>query len=115
MADTLSSQQFSTHVSRRRVVAGTAALALAGATSPAFTQSTERSPNMPDNIRFSNPDTMQKPPGYSHVVEVTGPGRTVDRPGGCRAAEQHDELATLVCAGDKRRARAPRCRAPWRS
>jgi enamine deaminase RidA (YjgF/YER057c/UK114 family) len=33
--------------------------------------------NMPDNIRFSNPDTMQKPPGYSHVVEVTGPGRTV--------------------------------------
>jgi hypothetical protein len=27
---------------------------------------------MPDNIRFSNPDTMQKPPGYSHVVEVTG-------------------------------------------
>ena len=32
---------------------------------------------MPDNIRFSNPDTMQKPPGYTHVVEVTGPGRTV--------------------------------------
>ena len=32
---------------------------------------------MPDNLRFSNPDTMQKPPGYSHVVEVTGPGRTV--------------------------------------
>jgi len=32
---------------------------------------------MPNNIRFSNPDTMQKPPGYSHVVEVTGPGRTV--------------------------------------
>ena len=32
---------------------------------------------MPDNIRFSNPDTMQMPPGYSHVVEVTGPGRTV--------------------------------------
>src|SRR5262249_18272284 len=42
-----------------------------------YTQSTDRSPNMPDNIRFSNPDTMQKPPGYSHVVEVTGPGRTV--------------------------------------
>jgi hypothetical protein len=28
---------------------------------------------MLDNIRFSNPDTMQKPPGYSHVVEVTDP------------------------------------------
>ncbi len=32
---------------------------------------------MPDNIRFSCPDTMQKPPGYSHVVEVIGPGRVV--------------------------------------
>ncbi len=32
---------------------------------------------MPDNIRFSNPGTMAKPPGYSHVVEVTGPCRTV--------------------------------------
>ena len=32
---------------------------------------------MPDNLRFSNPDTMPKPPGYSHVVEVTGPGRIV--------------------------------------
>ena len=29
---------------------------------------------MPDNLRFSNPDTIAKPPGYSHVVEVTGPG-----------------------------------------
>ena len=32
---------------------------------------------MPANLRFSNPDTMPKPPGYSHVVEVTGPGRIV--------------------------------------
>jgi enamine deaminase RidA (YjgF/YER057c/UK114 family) len=32
---------------------------------------------MPDNIHFSNPDTIAKPPGYSHVVEVTAPGRTV--------------------------------------
>jgi enamine deaminase RidA (YjgF/YER057c/UK114 family) len=62
---------------RRRVVAGAVTLAVVGATSPAFAQSTDRSPNMPDNIRFSNPDTMQKPPGYTHVVEVTGPGRTV--------------------------------------
>ena len=79
MADTLSFEdlQLSTHISRRRVVAGTVTLAVAGATSPAFAQSTDRSPNMPDNIRFSNPDTMQKPPGYSHVVEVAGPGRTV--------------------------------------
>jgi enamine deaminase RidA (YjgF/YER057c/UK114 family) len=32
---------------------------------------------MPDNILFSNPDAIAKPPGYSHVVEVTGPGRLV--------------------------------------
>jgi enamine deaminase RidA (YjgF/YER057c/UK114 family) len=32
---------------------------------------------MPDNIRFSNPETIAKPPGYSHVVEVTGPARIV--------------------------------------
>ena len=32
---------------------------------------------MPDNIRFSNPDAIAKPPGYSHVVEVVGPGRLV--------------------------------------
>jgi 2-iminobutanoate/2-iminopropanoate deaminase len=32
---------------------------------------------MPDNIRFFNPETIAKPPGYSHVVEVTGPSRTV--------------------------------------
>jgi enamine deaminase RidA (YjgF/YER057c/UK114 family) len=27
--------------------------------------------------RFINPDTIAKPPGYTQVVEVTGPGRTV--------------------------------------
>jgi enamine deaminase RidA (YjgF/YER057c/UK114 family) len=32
---------------------------------------------MPDNIRFSNPEAIAKPPGYSHVVEVIGPGRLV--------------------------------------
>jgi enamine deaminase RidA (YjgF/YER057c/UK114 family) len=30
-----------------------------------------------DNIRFLNPPNIAKPPGYSHVVEVTGPGRIV--------------------------------------
>ena len=32
---------------------------------------------MPNNIRFSNPDTIAKPPAYSHVVEAIGPGRIV--------------------------------------
>jgi len=80
MADTSSLErfrQFSTDVSRRQVVTGAITLGIAGATAPAFAQATDRRPIMADNIRFSNPDTMQKPPGYSHVVEVTGPGRTV--------------------------------------
>jgi enamine deaminase RidA (YjgF/YER057c/UK114 family) len=29
------------------------------------------------NPRFINPATIAKPPGYTHVVEATGPGRTV--------------------------------------
>jgi enamine deaminase RidA (YjgF/YER057c/UK114 family) len=29
------------------------------------------------NIRFINPDTLTKPPTYTQVVEVTGPGHTV--------------------------------------
>ena len=29
------------------------------------------------DVRFSNPPTMAKPGGYSHVVEVNGPGRTI--------------------------------------
>jgi len=32
---------------------------------------------MPNHLRFSNPDAIAKPPGYSHVVEVIGPGRLV--------------------------------------
>jgi enamine deaminase RidA (YjgF/YER057c/UK114 family) len=29
------------------------------------------------NARFSNPKTLAPPPGYSYVVEATGPGRTI--------------------------------------
>ena len=29
------------------------------------------------NLRFINPPTMSKPPGYTHVIEATGPGRIV--------------------------------------
>ena len=31
---------------------------------------------MAQNIRFINPKSISKPPGYTHVVEVMGPGRT---------------------------------------
>lgn len=29
------------------------------------------------NLRFSNPQGLSKPPGYTHVVEASGPGRTI--------------------------------------
>lgn len=32
---------------------------------------------MPNQVRFSNPKTLAPPPGYSYVVEATGPCRTV--------------------------------------
>ncbi len=32
---------------------------------------------MTSNLRFQNPSTLSAPPGYSHVVEVIGPGRIV--------------------------------------
>ena len=32
---------------------------------------------MSSNLRFMNPEAIAKPGGYSHVVEITGPGRIV--------------------------------------
>src|SRR5215467_15540813 len=32
---------------------------------------------MAANVRFSNPNTLAKPPGYSYVVEATGPNRVI--------------------------------------
>jgi enamine deaminase RidA (YjgF/YER057c/UK114 family) len=32
---------------------------------------------MAANVRFLNPTTLAKPPGYTYVVETNGPGRTV--------------------------------------
>jgi enamine deaminase RidA (YjgF/YER057c/UK114 family) len=32
---------------------------------------------MTSNPRFLNPEGLSKPPGYTHVVEVTNPGRIV--------------------------------------
>jgi enamine deaminase RidA (YjgF/YER057c/UK114 family) len=32
---------------------------------------------MPAKIRFFNPNSLAKPPGYSSIVEITGPGRVV--------------------------------------
>jgi enamine deaminase RidA (YjgF/YER057c/UK114 family) len=71
------SAQISGDVSRRHVMTAIGALVVTAATSQAFPQSNDGSKTMAGNVRFSSPDTMQKPPGYSHVVEITGPGRTV--------------------------------------
>jgi len=57
--------------SRRSFVAGAVTLAAAaGAAEPVQAQS-------PQNLRFQNPRGLSPPRGYSHVVEVTAPGRTL--------------------------------------
>ena len=59
------------HASRREFVAAAATMAAAaGATGTAQAQASP-------NVRFQNPPGMSKPPTYSHVVEVSGPHRTV--------------------------------------
>ena len=36
-----------------------------------------RRKQMPEFLRFMNPPTMEKPPGYSHIVEIKGDARIV--------------------------------------
>jgi enamine deaminase RidA (YjgF/YER057c/UK114 family) len=53
-------------------------------------------------VRYINPSTMAKPPGYTHVVEVNGPGRTVyiagqlGYDGAAKQGADFREQATLV-------------------
>ena len=51
----------------------------------------------PDHVRFINPPTMGTPPGYTHVVEVTG-GRTVYIAGQVAI----DQAGNIVGRGDFR-------------
>ena len=56
--------------SRRRLVTGAAVVAaLSGATAEALAQ------GAPGQLRFLNPPTSFKNPGFNHAVEATGPGR----------------------------------------
>jgi enamine deaminase RidA (YjgF/YER057c/UK114 family) len=55
---------------------------------------------MSSNIRFMNPEAIAKPGGYSHVVEITGPGRIVYiagqlglKPDGTIAGDFHAQAA----------------------
>jgi enamine deaminase RidA (YjgF/YER057c/UK114 family) len=71
----VTSQPGNSKFSRRRVMtAAAASVAAASAAGSVLAQTTGGTPN----LRFSNPETLAKPPGgYSHVVEVLAPGRTV--------------------------------------
>ena len=45
------------------------------------------------NLRFINPATIAKPPDYTHVIEVSGPGRTIDIAGQLRLGLDGNSLA----------------------
>ncbi|MEA2990826.1 MAG: hypothetical protein QOG83_3537 [Alphaproteobacteria bacterium] len=59
--------------SRRDFVAAAVTMAAAAGAVGAAGSAQAQTPN----IRFSNPPGMSSPPTYSHVVEVTGPNRTI--------------------------------------
>jgi len=59
-------------MSRRHVLGGVGVLAAS-----ASGASQAQAQGVPSHLKFSNPDGISKPSGYTHVVEVTGPSRTV--------------------------------------
>jgi len=81
--------------SRRSFVAAAVALGVAGTSEAADAQT-------PQNLHFQNPSGLSAPRGYSHVVEVTAPGRMVYIAGqtgvdaGGRAPEGFRAQATQV-------------------
>src|SRR5262249_6552268 len=62
--------------SRREFVAAAVTMA-AGTGALTGSVSGAQAQTPPSNLRFMNPPGMSNPPGYSHVVEVTGPHRVV--------------------------------------
>ena len=64
-------------VSRRRLVTGAALVAaLGGAVPEAMAQGAPLASGAA-NLRFLNPETSFKNPGFTHAVEAIGPGRLV--------------------------------------
>jgi enamine deaminase RidA (YjgF/YER057c/UK114 family) len=61
------------NASRRGFVAAAAGIAAAAGATGAGGSAQAQAPN----VRHQNPPGMSKPPTYSHVVEVSGPHRTV--------------------------------------
>ena len=60
--------------SRRKFVAGAVTIAAAAGTA---VPATDAGAQAQRNLRFQNPSGLSAPRGYSHVAEMTGPGRTV--------------------------------------
>jgi enamine deaminase RidA (YjgF/YER057c/UK114 family) len=61
-------------LSRLSLPSGAAALAMLASALPAGAQT---APAGAPAVRFLNPPTIAQPRGYTHVVEVTGPGRII--------------------------------------
>jgi enamine deaminase RidA (YjgF/YER057c/UK114 family) len=62
-----------TAIMQRNVVLFQLPMLALGATVMTFGSAAAQTPS----VRYINPSTMAKPPGYTHVVEVNGPGRTI--------------------------------------
>lgn len=76
-------------------VSSIAIILLTMATKETFVMQTAKNEIEPERVRFINPSTLSKPPGYTHVVETRG-GRTVYIAG----QVAFDDAGNLVGAGD---------------
>ena len=63
-----------TTLSRFRLPCGAAAVAILAS---ALSAAAQTPPAGAPAVRFLNPPTIAQPRGYTHVVEVTGPGRII--------------------------------------
>jgi enamine deaminase RidA (YjgF/YER057c/UK114 family) len=68
----LSLSSITSLLSRRRVLTGAGVLAATAGGAPLA-----QAQGVPSHLKFANPDGIAKPAGYTHVVEMTGPGRTI--------------------------------------
>jgi enamine deaminase RidA (YjgF/YER057c/UK114 family) len=64
-------------VSRRRLVTGAAVVAALGGVAPEALAQGAAPAGGAANLRFFNPETSFKNPGFTHAVEAIGPGRLV--------------------------------------
>ena len=72
LGKSLSLSSIANLLSRRRVLMGAGVLAATAAGAPRA-----EAQAVPSHLKFSNPEGIGKPAGYTHVVEMTGPGRTI--------------------------------------